>query len=138
MNMAVYVLNSFGSSPIPGKTASEIFRQEAGMNSTSETLDRLGIFGSKVIAYVFEQRRKKWDAKGKEALFMGYQKDMKGFRVYPENNRIEVVREIKFLREKEEIIVMKEEEPEERSLEIPLGNGNQEDGRRDGGDKKIQ
>lgn len=92
VNSAVYVLNRTGTSTVKGKTPFELW---CGKRANFE---HFRIFGSEVYVHVPKQRRKKLDAKAKKCIFIGYDKDVKGYRVLdPKTNKVEVARDVKFL-----------------------------------------
>lgn len=54
-------------------------------------------FGCKVFVHVPKQRRKKWDSKSQAGIFVGYDSNVKGYRVYFQNqNKVEISRDVVF------------------------------------------
>lgn len=81
VNAAVYILNRTGPSSVEGKTPYELFVEK------SVHLNRFHIFGTTCWVMVPKERRKKWDAKGVEAVFVGYSEDIDGFRVWKKDTK---------------------------------------------------
>lgn len=76
VNTAVYILNRTGKSSVVGKSPYELwFGSEANVN-------HLRVFGSKVYIHVPKQCRRKLDAKSLECLFVGYEENVKGYRIW--------------------------------------------------------
>lgn len=83
VNTAVYTLNHTGPSSIDGKTPVELF------TGKSTRLEKFHVFGTECYVHVPKERRKKWDAKGKRGVFIGYSDNMDGFRIwYKSENRV--------------------------------------------------
>lgn len=92
VNSAVFILNRTGTSTIKHKTPYELW------NGKSIEIDDFRIFGSEVFVHLPKQGRRKLDAKAKKCIFVGYDEDVKGFRVLDTaKNQVEVVRDVKFL-----------------------------------------
>lgn len=73
INMAAYLINRTICSS-HGKVPNELFFNER------VNISDLRIFGSPVMVHVPKQKRKKWDKKSVKMLFVGYDRDVKGFR----------------------------------------------------------
>lgn len=72
---AVYVINRSVSAAI----AKNIPQQK--WSDDKINLSNLRIFGCRAVAYVPKEKRKKWDSKTKEYIFVGYCEDTKGYRL---------------------------------------------------------
>lgn len=96
INTAVFVLNRTGKSHEDGKSPFEVW--------TGKKYDIHGLraFGTEVYAHIPKEKRKKWDPKGEKGMMVGYEEDVKGYRIYyPEKNVVETKRDIVFLQEEE-------------------------------------
>lgn len=76
VNTAVFVLNRTGPSGEDSKTPFELF------TGKSARINILHIFGSECYVREPDQKRKKWDARGKPGIFVGYAEDIRGYRVW--------------------------------------------------------
>lgn len=95
VNMAVHVLNRSGTSTVPLKSPYELW------HGKKAKLDYLQIFGSEVFVHIPKEKRQKLDPKAVKCVFVGYDNDSKGYRVWnPEANKIQVARDVIFLLEK--------------------------------------
>lgn len=95
VNTAVYILNRTGKSRVINKTPYELWH-----NKDLFDIKKLQTFGSKVAVLVPNQRRLKWDAKSKTGFFVGFGETTKGYRVFlPEENDVQIKREVVFLKE---------------------------------------
>uniref|UniRef100_A0A0A9YMV4 Retrovirus-related Pol polyprotein from transposon TNT 1-94 n=1 Tax=Lygus hesperus TaxID=30085 RepID=A0A0A9YMV4_LYGHE len=91
-NCAVYVLNLTGTSSEKGKSPHELWFGRQGK------IDHLKVFGSKVYSHVPDQKRKKWDDKGKLGIFVGYEQDSKAYRIcFPSERKIISARNVIFV-----------------------------------------
>lgn len=90
VNTSVYVLNLTGTSSIKGKTPYELWFGKV------PKIDHLRIFGSVVYTHVPKERRQKWDKKSQKGVFVGYDQNVKGFRVWRQNTKVELCRDIIF------------------------------------------
>lgn len=112
VHTAVYVLNRTGTNSISGKNPHELWH--------SRTANKLEyrIFGTETFTHVPKQKRTKWEAKAKKGVFVGYDENIKGFRVYfATENKIEIHRDVKFLLEKKTEITI---EPETKDkIDLP-------------------
>lgn len=87
----VYVLNRTGYSSIKNKSPFEL------LFNKSCKITHLKVFGSEVFSHIPKQIRKKWDAKSKKGIFVGFDDNVKGCRVYFEKeNKIEIFRDVIF------------------------------------------
>ncbi|CAH2108994.1 unnamed protein product [Euphydryas editha] len=92
INTAVFVLNRTGKSHENGRSPFEVW--------TNKKFDihQLRAFGTKVYVHIPKERRKKWDKKGEKGLMVGYEEDVKGYRIYfTQTNKVEIKRDIVFL-----------------------------------------
>lgn len=89
MNTAVYVINRTGRSSVKGKTPYKLW-----LNKRID-LNSFKVFGSKVHVHIPKEKRRKWDPKSKEGIFVGYEDNTKGYRVYfPSTGKVEIARNI--------------------------------------------
>ena len=89
---AVYVLNRSGTSSIQNKTPYELY-----FNKEHNDL-KFKRFGSEVYVHIPKEKRRKWDAKGKKGIFVGYDNYSKGYRVYFEKERnVTIHRDVSFV-----------------------------------------
>lgn len=92
VNSAVFILNRTGTSTIKHKTPYELWYGK------SIEINDFRVFGSEVYVHLPKQGRTKLDAKAKKCIFVGYDENVKGFRVFDsDSNKIEIVRDVKFL-----------------------------------------
>ena len=88
---AVYLKNRS-----PTKALSDITPQEAWSGHKPD-LRHLRIFGCRAFAKIPDSRRKKWDAKSQELIFVGYCKESKGYRlVHPVTEKLTRSRDVSF------------------------------------------
>lgn len=91
VNTAVHILNRSGTSPEDGRTPYELWYGK------SPDLNKLRNFGNKVFSHVPKQLRKKWDAKSREGIFVGYEENTKGYRIYyPKERKVDIARDVIF------------------------------------------
>lgn len=93
VNTAVFTLNRCGASPAGNKSPYELW--------TGKTYDVsfLQTFGQKVAVHIPKQKRLKLDAKCKFGIFVGYDSEVKGYRVLFNDNKVETVRDVVFIPE---------------------------------------
>ncbi|KAG8172649.1 hypothetical protein JTE90_009811, partial [Oedothorax gibbosus] len=104
VNTVVYVLNRTGPTTVEGKAPVELW---FGKEITA--IDHLRIFGTDCFVHVPKQRRKKWDKKSTEGLFVGYCGDKDGYRVWiPSQNKVILSRDVVFRKEQplEKIVLL--------------------------------
>lgn len=95
VNTAVYVINRTGKSPKQETTPYELWYK------IKFDISQLKFFGSHVSVHIPTQKRKKWDPKSVEGIFVCYDENTKGFRIYlPQSKRIEVARDVIFTQAK--------------------------------------
>lgn len=86
---AVYTLNRTGKSPQKDKSPYELWFGKPTDIST------LHVFGSEAYVHIPDEKRRKWDAKSKKGVFVGYQENCKGYRVWvPQEKRIAITRNV--------------------------------------------
>lgn len=91
VNTAVYTLNRTGTSTIENKTPYEIWYNQR------ENIKNLQVFGTEAYVHIPKEKRRKLDAKSKKGIFVGYEENTKGYRIYfPENRKIECARDVNF------------------------------------------
>lgn len=81
MNYTVYTLNCTGTSSIQGKSPFELWYNRI------PSIENLHIFGEDVYAHIPSAKRRKLDPKAKKGTFLGYDNQVKGYRIWiPEEN----------------------------------------------------
>lgn len=91
VNAAVYVLNCTGPSPVSDKTPFELFFER------KPSVEHLRVFGADVFVHIPKEKRRKWNVKARKGIFVGYDDNIKGYRVYiPDDRKIEVSRDVVF------------------------------------------
>lgn len=91
VNTSVYILNRTGTSGVDDKSPYELFYGK------TEHLERLRIFGTMCYVHVPDAKRRKWDAKGRRGIFVGYSDEMDGYRVWIKSeNRVVRSRNVVF------------------------------------------
>lgn len=94
VNTAVYVLNRTGKSTVDGQSPYELW------HGKKSRLDNFHVFGTDVFVHIPAEKRNKLDAKSAKCVFVGYDENVKGFRVYnPDSGKIQVARDVVFLLE---------------------------------------
>lgn len=92
VNTAVYILNRCVSSLSHYMTPFELWTQQQKPN-----LVHIRIFGSIAYAHITKEFCKKFDAKSKRCILVGYQGDSKNYRLYnPSVDRIIISRDVIF------------------------------------------
>lgn len=91
VNCAVFVLNRTGTSTVKDKTPFELWRGKRA------DIHHFRTFGTQVFVHIPKQQRRKLDAKAKQCTFVGYDDNVKGYRVLNENNRVEIARDVRFV-----------------------------------------
>lgn len=87
----VYLLNRSSASALRGKTPEELWSRR------EPNIKHLRVFGSKSLTYIPREKRDKWDAKAQELIFIGYDENIKGYRLIdPKTNKITVSRDVIF------------------------------------------
>lgn len=89
--MAAYILNRSTNSSNEKKTPYELWSGER------PDISNMRIFGCKVMVHVPKQQRRKWDKKSNGMVFVGYDPNTKGYRVYdPTTRKIHTSRDVIF------------------------------------------
>lgn len=91
VNMAAYILNRSANATLDTVTPEEAW--------TGKKVDvsNLQIFGNRVMVHVPKQKRRKWDKKSKEMVFVGFCDSAKGYRcIDPETKEFKVSRDVIF------------------------------------------
>lgn len=88
---ATYLLNRNPASALNGKTPEEYW------SKVKPKLEHLRIFGCKAWAHIPKQKRDKWDMKAKELVFVGYDEQVKGYRLIDmQTKKISISRDVTF------------------------------------------
>ena len=91
VNTVVYVLNRTGESSEKQVTPFELW------NNSKPDIGNLHIFGEKVYVHIPKIKRKKFDKKAEEGIFVGYDGNVKGYRIFfQKTNQIKVMRDVIF------------------------------------------
>nr|XP_049701711.1 uncharacterized protein LOC110381443 isoform X2 [Helicoverpa armigera] len=120
INTAVFVLNRTGKSHEDGRSPYEVW------TGKTYNIMELRAFGTEVYVHIPKEKRLKWDPKGERGLMVGYEENVKGYRIYyPEKNVVETKRDIVFLQqeEKEKPLVKKGEGQTVVSLDLEEDTG---------------
>ena len=91
VSMACFLINRSPSIPLDGKVAEEVW--------TGDVVDYSGlrVFGSPAYMHVSSEERSKLDAKSVQCIFLGYQKGVKGFKLWdPKANKVVISRDVVF------------------------------------------
>lgn len=92
VNCAVFVLNRTGASTVADKTPYELWYGKQAR------FDHLQQFGDEVFVHIPKQLRKKLDPKATKCTFVGYDDNVKGYRVWnPSKGKFEIARDVKFI-----------------------------------------
>lgn len=91
VNTAVFVINRTGPSNTPNKTPFELWHKR------QYDIKGLKIFGSKVSVHIPKSKRTKWDDKNTIGTFVGYDENVKGFRILFQDKKVEIHRDVIFL-----------------------------------------
>lgn len=89
---AAYIINRSPCSGSIDKTPEEIW------SGRRPNVGNIRVFGCKAMMHIVKQKRKKFDAKSKECIMVGYAENSKAYRLLdPETNRIHISRDVIFL-----------------------------------------
>lgn len=92
VNTAAYIKNHTTSTVLGDKTPMEIW------NGKKPDVSHFRVFGSVAMAMIPKGKRKKFDAKSRELMFVGYCEDQKGYRLMDrKSNEIIVSRDVTFI-----------------------------------------
>lgn len=90
---AVFLLNRTAPTGCPGKCAWDLWSGRKQRLISSE----LRIFGEECYAHIPQQKRRKWDAKSQQGIFVGLAENVKGYRIYiPATQKVEVKHDVIF------------------------------------------
>lgn len=90
LNTATYVKNHTVSAVLKNKSPMEVW------TGTKPDISHFRVFGSRAMAHIPKEKRKKFDAKSKEYIFVGYMEIQKGYRLMDkETNRTIASRDVK-------------------------------------------
>ncbi|GJT59267.1 retrovirus-related pol polyprotein from transposon TNT 1-94 [Tanacetum coccineum] len=91
VDCAVYLLNQYPPKSLDNKTPQEAW------NGMKPTVSHLRIFRSIAYVYVPSQRRSKLDDRSKKHVFVGYDKQSKGYKLYnPVTRKVVMSRDVEF------------------------------------------
>lgn len=94
VNWAVHVLNRTGTSTVVEKSPYELWHDKRA------NIDHLRIFGSEMFVHIPKEKRRKLDPKAVKCVFVGYDNDSKGYRIWnPEANKVQIACDVVFLLE---------------------------------------
>jgi hypothetical protein len=79
VHYVTYILNNSGTSEVQGKFPTEVW---SGKPVSKEIIENFHIFGSEVWVHIPKQKRLKWDPKSECCIFVGYDLNTKGYRVF--------------------------------------------------------
>lgn len=120
VNTATYVLNRTGPSGTKDKTPHELWFGEKAEKKEYR------IFGTEVWTHVPKQKRQKWSAKARKGIFVGYDENTKGYRVwFPSQGKIDTHRDVKFIAE--EKLEIKKQEKEYATIRTTNGTSEGEE-----------
>ena len=92
VNMACYLINNSPKAVLDGKVAKEVW--------TGSPIDysSLRVFGCPAYVHIPNEEISKLDAKSRQCIFLGYQKEVKGFKLWdPKENKVVISRDVVFL-----------------------------------------
>lgn len=99
VNAAVFVINRTGTSTVVNKTPYELWI------GNKPRFDHLQPFGATVFVHIPKERRRKLDPKAYKGIFVGYDENVKGFRVWNISTRkIQIARDVKFADDRANVI----------------------------------
>lgn len=95
MAYVVFTLNRVGKSSVENKTLYELFYNRGVFD-----IKMLRPFGSRCVVQIPNEKRKKFDAKGTDGMFVGYPPDSKGYKVWSDTmKKIITSRNVVFVNE---------------------------------------
>ncbi len=112
LSYVVYTLNRVSKSNVSDKTPYELFYNQGAYDVQS-----LREFGAKVIVKIPKEKRKKFDEKGEEGVFVGYQPGTKGYKVYLNSKNFTVSRNVVFLSKAQGVGESSEDVQEDEPIE---------------------
>ena len=93
VNYTVYTLNRIETSEEKGVTPIELWLKKR------PNISNLRIFGEEVEEYFYitKKKRRKWDVKAEKGIFVGYDENTKGFRIWlSEREQVKIHRNVRF------------------------------------------
>lgn len=81
VNYAVFTINQTGTSSVPGKSPAELWF------GRKMDVSKMKIFGCECFILKPDHKRNKFDKKSEKGIFVGYDTDSTGYRVYVPNSR---------------------------------------------------
>lgn len=130
VNTAIHVLNRTGTSNVVEKTPYELwYNRQAKIN-------HLRIFGSEVFVHIPKEKRQKLDPKAVKCIFVGYDNNSKGYRVWnTESNKMEVVHDMIFLLEESTVVLEIDGETTRAKNELKTDDTEIDNAKSDGANK---
>ena len=104
--MACYLINMSPRAALDGKVSKEVW--------TGNEVDYSGlrVFGYLTYAHVVGEERSKLDAKSRQCIFLGNQKEVEGFKLWdPKANKVVINRDVSF---DEKVMLQKKTRKEEK------------------------
>lgn len=99
VNAAVFVINRTGTSTVVSKTPYELWIGK------KPRFDHLQPFGATVFVHIPKERRRKLDPKAYKGIFVGYDENVKGFRVWnTSTKKIQIARDVKLADDRPNVI----------------------------------
>lgn len=99
INFGTYVLNRTGTSTVKEKSPYELWY------GSEVNIKNFKVFGSEVYSHIPNQKRGKWDEKAKRGVFVGYDENTKGYRIfYEQDNTVEIARDVIFTPRKSQFL----------------------------------
>lgn len=90
-NTTLYIQNRYPHAILENTTPEEVF------TGNKPDLSHLRVFGCPVYVHVPKEKRTKLEPSGKKGIFIGYNEDTKGYRIYiPGQRSVEISRDVKF------------------------------------------
>ena len=91
VNMACFIIYRSPSVALDGKVAEEVWTEKEVNYSI------LRIFGCPTYVHIPSKERSKLDAKSKQCIFLGYEKGVKGYKLWnPETKKLVISRDVVF------------------------------------------
>lgn len=92
VNAAAFVINRTGTSTIEGKSPYELWCEQ------KPHIKEFQPFGCDVFAHIPKEKRHKLDPKSTKCIFVGYDENVKGFRLWnPRTRNVEIYRDVNFI-----------------------------------------
>ena len=95
---AIHIINRMPTKAVEGMTPYQVW------HGKKSNLAHLRIFGCVAYALIPYEKKKKLDAKSENCIFVGYDSEHKGYRLYtPSSHSIFISRDVEFLEEPIEV-----------------------------------